>query len=400
VTPELVDALLAPSGVAALDEAGRRVAAGETELRVGERLRERYDAALVAAVMAQVELRARAVAKFRLADRMLLTRGGLEQASGEAAATWRATRLARERPALADVCCGIGGDLVALAPVLDAPVLAVDRDPVHLRLAAHNAAVYGAPVVTTRLGDAREVDLTGRTAIFVDPARRSAGPAGRRHALGTYEPSLEWCLALADRIPAVAVKAAPGIGLAAVPPGWEVEFVADGRELKEAVLWSPSLATAPRRASMVPGGHSMAGAPECQPAVATRPPGAWLVDPSPAVTRAGLVEQLADALGAWKIDARIAFLSCDERPDTAYGRVLAVEASLPWDLRELRRALARLDVGAVDLRRRGLAGDVDDVRRRLRLAGSRRVTVAMTRVDDRPWAIVATPVDATPPEAW
>ena len=50
--------------------------------------------------------------------------------------------------------------------------------------------------------------------------------------------------------------------------------------------------------------------------------------------------------------------------------------------------LRRLDVGSVDIRRRGLAGEVDRARRAFRLTGTRRATVAMTRVDGRPWALI------------
>ena len=42
---------------------------------------------------------------------------------------------------VADLCCGIGGDLIALAGAGEA--LAVDRDETHARLARHNAEVYG-----------------------------------------------------------------------------------------------------------------------------------------------------------------------------------------------------------------------------------------------------------------
>ena len=43
---------------------------------------------------------------------------------------------------VADLCCGIGGNLVALG--VERRVLAVDRDPVTLAFARHNAVVYGA----------------------------------------------------------------------------------------------------------------------------------------------------------------------------------------------------------------------------------------------------------------
>jgi hypothetical protein len=169
-------------------------------------------------------------------------------------------------------------------------------------------------------------------------------------------------------------------------------MVAEGSALKESVLWSPGFATAARRASVIDhdGVHTMTDA-GAEPA-SVGAVGPYVLDPSPAVTRAGLVAELAQALGAWQFDPLIAFLSSTAPTSTPYGKWIAVEASLPWNLKTLAATLAAADVGAVDLRRRGLAGDVDDVRKRLRLKGSRRVTVLMTRVRDKPWAIVGTPV--------
>jgi THUMP domain-like len=114
------------------------------------------------------------------------------------------------------------------------------------------------------------------------------------------------------------------------------------------------------------------------------------------VTRAGAVETLARSLGAWKLDERIAFLSADQPPRTPFGRALRVEASMPYGLKRLRTSLRTLGVGAVDIRRRGLAGDVDDLRRRLRLDGEHRATVVLTRVLDRPWTLVCSDLDAPP----
>ncbi|MFL6137181.1 MAG: class I SAM-dependent methyltransferase [Frankiaceae bacterium] len=392
LTVALAEALAAPPGQALLAELTTRLAAGEPELRVATELRARHEAALVAAAAEQVELRGRAAGKLAAAGSLLLTRDGLEQASSERVARWRARRLVASVPPgapLADLCCGIGGDLVTIGRQAGRPVLGVDRDPVHLRLAAHNAAVHGVAAELVE-SDVRAMALPPDAVALVDPARRSGG---RR---GGYEPPLAWCAGLAERVGGVVVKAAPGLDAGEVPPGWEMELVADRRELKEAVLWSPALATAARRASVLPAEASIAGDPARQPAVPVRPPGPYLLDPSPAVTRAGLVEQLAAGLGAWKVDDRVAFLCSDEPVRTPFARCLRVEASLPWHPRRLAAALRELDVGSVDVRRRGLAGDVDDIRRRLRLSGSRRAVVAMTRVADRPWAFVATAVDDAP----
>jgi SAM-dependent methyltransferase len=370
-------------------------------------LRREYPADLVAAAVAQHELRLTARAKFSRAMDMLFTRGGYEQSTSEPIARHRAQRLAG-MSRIADLCCGIGGDLIALAA--SSEVLAVDRDPVHARLARHNAGVYDvADSVRLAAADVRDISLEGIDAVFIDPARRSdargrgnqaggaaagTGPAQRFRA-GTSEPPLEWCFELAvtrnaGKASAVCVKAAPGIDTSVIPEGWEAEFIADRRDLKEAVLWSPALATVTRRATIMP--HGALGAftlmPSPGPGVPVGRPGEFLYDPSPAVTRAGLVEDLARQLGAWKIDEQIAFLSMDEEAATPFARTLKVIDSAPWTEKRARARLRELGVGAADLRRRGLAGDVEAIRRRLKLAGPHRATIVLTRVADQPWGLI------------
>jgi hypothetical protein len=167
-----------------------------------------------------------------------------------------------------------------------------------------------------------------------------------------------------------------------------VELLADRRELKEAVLWSPALATTSRRATVFPGGDSLVAAPG--PPVPCADPGGWLLDPNPAVTRAGLVEELARRLGAWKLDPRIAFLCADAPLRSPFGRLLRVDASLPWNLKQLRQLLRQRRVGAVEVRKRGSAVDVGELTTRLRLHGEERAVVVLTRVAGRPWALVCT----------
>jgi THUMP domain-like/RNA cap guanine-N2 methyltransferase len=382
--------LLTPAGEELLGLLSGIGVTPDLALRLGAELRDRYPADLVAAALTQQALRVAAREKFSRAGEMFFTRSGLEQASAEQVAAHSARRFAG-LPLVADLCCGIGGDLTALA-VAAQRVLAVDADCSNLQFATRNAAVYGAfGKVSPVCGDVRDLKLAGIPAAFIDPARRAGG---RRLRTGASEPPLSWCIALADQVPRVCVKAAPGLAHPLVPAGWEAEFVAVGRNLKEALLWSPAFATARSRATVLPAGldaagcHTLIASSAGMPPVPVRAPGKYLLDPNPAVTRAGLVAELAHELSAWQLDPMIAFLSLDQPASTPFARTLRVVASLPWHEREVAAKLRELGVGTADIRRRGLAGDVQQIHRRLGLRGDKSATIVLTRRNDRPWGLI------------
>lgn len=380
--------LISPAGRDLLTRIGELAASGTPTLRISELLRADEPGERVALALTQRELRHHARQKFPDADRLFFTREGLEQATSAAIADHRARRYG-DAHAVVDLCCGIGGDLMALARrPQSGPLTGVDLDPVHLLLARENVAITAPDQeLATIEADVRDVDLTPYDAVFIDPARRSA--SGRLDGIAS-EPPLEWAISLADRVAAVGIKTAPGIPRDLVPARWELETIALGTDLKEAVLWSPALAAASRTGTVIDdaGVHHLRPVPG-PPVPLTAPgPGGWLLDPNPAVTRAGLVEDLARHLGAAKIDEEIAFLVADHPVETPFARFLPIIDALPWHERQLKRQLRDLDAGPVDLRRRGLAGDVDRITRRLRGKGSRRIVVAMTRVAGDPWAII------------
>jgi hypothetical protein len=430
----------------------------------------------VAAALTQQSLRVAGREKFSRADEMFFTRAGLEQASAEVVASHSARRF-HDMPAVADLCCGIGGDLAAIASNAHR-VLAVDADPDALRFARRNVAGRGTAAVCFVCADVQALApgvLREMTGAFIDPARRTGG---RRLRAGDSQPPLEWCFGLASQVRAVGIKAAPGVPHEVVPVGWEAEFVAVGRGLKEALLWSPAIATTSRRATVLPsrdtapadggvadargsdagvagaevvdaGGSepevadaavadaqfagtsvsdswtadaqfagtsvsdaSAAGAPTAATPTASTPtastttaatltaeagepvpvadPGEYLLDPNPAITRAGLVQELARGLGAWQIDPMIAFLSADSQVSTPFARTLRILDSLPWHEKQVAKKLRELGVGSADIRRRGLAGDVAQIHRRLGLRGQggRSVTIVLTRHNGKPWGLI------------
>jgi hypothetical protein len=377
--------LLTPAGRQLLERLRGLEVTPDRAMRLSEELRGSYPAELVAAALTQQSLRIAARVKFGRADDMFFTRAGLEMASPEIVARHSARRFAG-LPAVADLCCGIGGDLAALAEVAGR-LLAVDADADAMRFARQNLAAQSpgaaADFVCADVVDLPAGVLSNVAAVFIDPARRAGG---HRLRASDSQPPLDWCLGLAGQVSRVCIKTAPGIPHELVPAGWETEFVAVGRALKEALLWSPAFATTARRATILPTGDTLIAGEGA--AVPVTEPGSYLLDPNPAVTRAGLVQELARDVGAWQIDPMIAFLSTDERVVTPFARTMRILASMPWHEKQAASKLRELGIGSADIRRRGLAGDVEQIRRRLGLQGDQSATIVLTRREGRPWGLI------------
>ncbi len=226
--------------------------------------------------------------------------------------------------------------------------------------------------------------VTRDAVVLVDPARRQGGR--RRFDPADYRPALD---ALIDcykgRDPVV--KCAPGIDFDQVDRlgfDGEIEVTSCRGSVREACLWSGSL-TEPsvrRRASVLDRGEHLTDAKpgDCD----VRPAGRWIIDPDGAVVRAGLVRHYGARHGLWQLDPVIAYLSGDHLPPGLRG--FEVLERLDFDERRLRRVLAGLDCGALEILVRGLQIDPDALRRRLRPRGSRSLSVVLTRIGSGPAA--------------
>jgi hypothetical protein len=340
---------------------------------------------LAAAALTQATLRRAAVRKFgAAAGSMFFTRTGLEQATRAQVATARAGRLARAgATAVADLGCGIGADSRAFAAA-GLRVLAVEADPETAGVAAANLRGFDASVVT---GDATSVDLAGVDAAFCDPARRTAG--GRRvFSAAGLSPSWDFAVGLLDRLPFAVLKLAPGLTHELIPADAEAEWVSVDGDLVEAALWSPSLATVPRRATVFRAGGTFAltGTGTVQaPVGGVR---RHVFDPDGAVTRAGLVAEFAETVGGVLADPSIGFVYADHPATTPFARCLEVVDEVPVALKKMRAALRTHDIGRLEIRKRGSALDVEKLRHDLRLAGSGSGVLLLTRIADRPAALL------------
>jgi hypothetical protein len=300
--------LLSPEGLRLLDEVGP-IASTDDVVRTVSRLRAAgHSGALVAAVLGQARLRAKAVPKFgEFASRMLFTPDGLEQATRLRVAAVHAGRFGDAGvDVVADLGCGIGADALAFA-ALDLGVLAIERDEATAAVAAFNLAPF--PSARVELGDAESTDLTGVGGVWIDPARRAGGR--RLDDPADWSPSLDWAFRVAREHP-TGIKLGPGLERDLIPDGVEAQWVSVDREVVELVLWSGPLAReGVGRAALVLGERGTAeltaegdstdeGAGEL---------GRYLLEPDGAVIRARLIGDLARRVGGRMIDPTIAWIT-------------------------------------------------------------------------------------------
>ena len=304
-----------------------------------------------------------------------------QQLTSTPVARWRAQRMDRLLPPgrFMDLGCGLGGDLLELALLRE--VVAWERDPERLELARLNLRRAGlADRVELRAGDWRTQKLPEATGIFVDPVRRSGGR--RIFDPERCDPPLSQLL---DRFSAqhLVVKAAPSVNPVA---GAEVEYVSLEGSLKEAVLWITPLLGKGRRATRLSWTSSPRTAYSLEQPLPPPPPELptppfHLHEPEPAALRAGLLGQLCHQNGLEAFDPRIAYLWSAGPRQHPWLTTFRVTHELDPKTKALARALKELDIGHLEIKKRGVEIDPDRLRKQLKLKGSKGAVLFLTRVE-------------------
>ncbi|GAA1207737.1 class I SAM-dependent methyltransferase [Rhodoglobus aureus] len=380
--------LLSTEGLRLLDSLPVWQSNDEIVRTVAELRKAGHSAGLVAAVLSQSKLRAKAASKFGpFAERMLFTEAGLEQATRLSVASLHAGRFSAAGVKwVADLGCGIGADALAIAG-LDLNVTAVERDETTAAIASYNLAPWSNAQVVH--GDAESADLTGIDGIYLDPARRDARVRLTNPA--DWTPSLDFAFGLAERYP-TGIKLGPGVDRALIPDSAEAQWVSVGREVVELGLWFGAVARPGiRRAALVIGEHGTAEMTAATDSAdeAAGELGQYLFEPDGAVIRARLIGDLARQLNGRMLDTSIAYFSADTAAASPFATCFEIVADFPLDKRSLKKELAARKIGTLEIKKRGVDIDPATFRTSLSLKGENSATLILTRVAGKRRALLA-----------
>ncbi len=335
-------------------------------LQQAKLLRKTLDAQRTHLLLEQLDLQSRAREKFCHADRMLFTRQSLEQSTDELIAALKAERFPTDVP-LADLCCGIGGDLLAIAQ--RGCTVAVDRDPVMQLFAAANCRALGVRVERVDASDVRGLSFEGLAAWHLDPDRR---PTGKRTTRVTnVEPSVEVIDQMLAACGDAAIKLAPATE---VPEHWqsnaECQWIGSRRECRQQVVWFGGLAEHPGRHSAImlnPAGQpsrTLVGRPALFVDIANEI-GQYVYEPAPVVLAADLTGTLANEYGLQALAAGVDYLTADRIVNDGLLSGFQVKDVIPFDQRKLRGILRQRGIGRVEVKKRGVDVDTAQLQRRL-----------------------------------
>jgi THUMP domain-containing protein/RNA cap guanine-N2 methyltransferase len=367
---------------------------GEDPLAIQESFKGLFPKKVAEALGELRALRRRATYKFALGQDMYFTKPLLEQASSESVARHRAQRFADAGlQTVLDPCCGMGSDAIALAKA-GLKVHCSDKDEVALHFAEVNAEICGAKGLEFKIADCLE-ELPPEGALYLDPARRR----GSRRIMdpNDWSPPPEVIGKILLGREAAALKLSPATDMAVLlelfPKPDEIELISLKGEAKETIFWYGKLASGvERRATVLPDGDTYTG--DEHPSAQTGELGDFIYDPDPSLVRSGLMGAFADEFKLHNLDPEIGYLSGDTEVDSPFLAGFRVLGQETLDPRKMRKLLRAHEVGALRIRKRGIAERPAALEQRFlpKSYGDKTLTLIATRIGDRHIGILAEPL--------
>ena len=390
--PDLDETIFGPEAKQLLGKLGFLDAKADLLKLTSDLRKQGHEPQLVALCISQAKLRSRAVSKFGsdLASTMLFTEEGLEQATRQQVAAWHAQKfLTHGIKSVTDLGCGIGGDALAFAQA-GLEVTAIEKDGVTANFAKHNLNNY--PMATVSNADALKIESKS-TSFWLDPARRKlSSKASGRVMLKPedFSPNLSFAFEIGAKHTA-GIKLAGSLPHELIPEDCEANWVSHNNELVETVLWFGELGQSGKRSALILADTMTEYSGDLIQAPISEV-GKFVYDPNPALVRSHLLGAFAIENGLWGIAPSIAYLSSDNEISSPWLRGFEVMESLPLDVKRIAKRMSELDIGTLEIKKRGVDITPEQLRPKLKLKGRNAATLILTRVGDARKALVCQPL--------
>jgi hypothetical protein len=303
---------------------------------------------------------------------------------------------------VADLGCGIGAESLAFAGA-GISVRAFELDEVTAAIATYNLLPFENAVVD-------QADVTQLTyapaesqpaeALFFDPARRELGgpkraTASRKFDPADFSPNFDWVVerCSAPGIKAAGIKLGPGHPHDGIPENCEAQWVSVGGDLVELGLWFGAAARpgVVRAALLLTDGGNFEITSD-QTDVGHAPLGelgTYVYEPDNAVVRSHLIAVLAAQTGTHSFSAEIAYLTGDEQLQSPWLRGYRVLENLAFDRKKLKARLRELEIGVLEIKKRGADIVPEELRKEMALKGKNKATLIVTRVGEAHRVLIA-----------
>ncbi|TWU27312.1 class I SAM-dependent methyltransferase [Bythopirellula polymerisocia] len=362
--------------------------------RLIEKLRKSLSTSRARLVAAQVTLRAKAAEKFGpLAQEMFFTDRALQQATDLGIARYKACRFGAGKK-VTDYCCGIGGDLLAIAE--RGLTIGLDQDPTMTLLAEANIRILKCDEqAILKTTTAEEYPPDASIHWHLDPDRRVEGRRSTRPQWHSpSEATIEQWLKTASN---GAIKFAPAAELS---PEWqqnaELEWISRSRSCRQLVAWFGELAKFPgqRRATAIKNDavnsepDFFVGDPQTQAPLAVGV-GHFVFDTDPCIRAAHLTGALATKLGCEVLSTGAAYLTGNDPVEHPLITCFSVSDTMPLRVPRLAKHLHLSGIGELEIKTRGVSLSPEDLRKRFKLNGDHKATLLLTRQGRKEIAILA-----------
>jgi len=353
-----------------------------------QKLIEQNPTAPIREFLTLIKIQQKISGKVESAEKLIFTSKGAEQCSSSVIAKYHARKL-EKYDSFADLCCGNGIDLIAMAKG-KSDVFAVDLDEETLAAAKYNCKSSGLSNVTFQNDKAEDFSQQVEV-IFSDPDRRVSGT--RVVKAEEMSPPLSALLAMNNSAGNFMIKLAPALDYKSIilefPHTWE--FVSENGTLKEILLCTGNLATkgVKRKAVLLPTEKVLS---DNSSEVEVSDLSNYILEPDPAVIRSNLVAELGEKLNYCLLDKHIALLTGTELVETNLGKLYRVDFEMNYNLKNLKKYLREERVGELVIKTRGFPETVEQFRKKIKLKGNARKLMFIVRIGNGHRVIFANPV--------